>query len=353
MSSGDALVVIDGSRGEGGGQIVRSSCALSLLTGRPFRIENVRARRKTPGLARQHMTAVLAAARIGSAEVHGATVGSGVVAFRPGPVTPGRWVFPIGTAGSTTLVLQTVLMPLLAAGGPSTVVIEGGTHNVKAPPFEFLARTYLPLVERITGGRVHLELERAGFYPAGGGKIVARIEPAASPPPRGRFELLERGAITRRVAEANVWRLPVGIARRELAVVEDTLGWRGADLVARERSDGFGPGNALSIQVDAEHVQETFTGIGERGVPAERVAEGAAREAKEWLDAGVPVGEHLADQLLLPRALGGGGVFRTVRPTPHTTTHAEILAAFLDARVDVEDEDAARFRVSVSAASAR
>ena len=161
------MLSIDGSFGEGGGQIIRTSLALSLITGKAFRVYNVRARRKRPGLQRQHLTAVTAAAAIGGARVDGAHVGSKEFTFVPGAVQPGEYNFSIGTAGSTMLVLQAVLPPLLNADAPSLLLFEGGTHNVHAPPFEFIQKTFLPLVGRM-GPTVSVELQRYGFYPPGG-----------------------------------------------------------------------------------------------------------------------------------------------------------------------------------------
>jgi RNA 3'-terminal phosphate cyclase (ATP) len=342
-------LVIDGARGEGGGQIVRTSCALSIITGTPVRVIHVRAGRAKPGLAKQHATAVLAAARVGGGQARGATVRSQEIELWPGQLTPGRHHFPIGTAGATTLVLQTIVLPLALAGSPSEIHLEGGTHNVKAPPFEFLEQAYLPLLERIAGARVaELSLERAGFYPAGGGSLRARIDPVTA---FGELQLLERGALRSARATATVWNLPRHIAERELGIVEAELGWKGASLQAVARDDSFGPGNSLSLSIGSEHVTEIVTGMGERGVPAERVAKTAVKEAAEYLAAEVPVGEHLADQLLLPMALGRGGVFRSVRPTLHTTTHAEVIRAFLDVAITIEQESERVFRVSVHGAN--
>jgi RNA 3'-terminal phosphate cyclase (ATP) len=341
-------LVIDGARGEGGGQIVRTSCALSILTGRPVRVVAVRAGRAKPGLARQHATAVQAAARICGGEARGAEVRSREIELWPGPVAPGRYRFPIGTAGATTLVLQTILLPLALASEQSVVTFEGGTHNVKAPPFEFLARAYLPLLSRMMGAPVaDLELQRAGFYPAGGGKLRATISPAAT---LARLDLLERGEVRDMRATATVWRLPRHIAERELAVVARDLGWSPASLEAVARDDSFGPGNVLSLAIESAHLTEVITGMGERGLPAESVASGAAAEAAAYLHAGVPVGEHLADQLLLPMALGEGGSFRTVAPTLHTTTHAEVIRAFLDVTIAIERESEHVHRIDVSGA---
>src|ERR1051325_4105851 len=208
------MITIDGSFGEGGGQILRTSLALALVTGKPFRIERIRAGRKNPGLLRQHLTAVNAAAQIGRAEVAGASIGSRELTFAPQAVTAGSYHFAVGTAGSATLVLETVLPALLIADGPSALVLEGGTHNPYAPPFDFLDKTFLPLV-CMMGPRVAARLERHGFYPAGGGKFIVDIEPAAR---LGRIELDERGDITGRRARALIANLPRQIAERELSV---------------------------------------------------------------------------------------------------------------------------------------
>ena len=188
----DEMITIDGSQGEGGGQILRTSLALSLVTGQPFRMERIRAKRQKPGLLKQHLTAVEAAKTVGCAEVEGAALSSQTLEFRPGPVTPGNYRFAVGTAGSATLVLQTVLPALLTASGHSTLTLEGGTHNPMAPPFDFLEKCFMPLIHRM-GPSVELELRRPGFFPAGGGRFHARIEPAKKLsrldlPERGRFE---------------------------------------------------------------------------------------------------------------------------------------------------------------------
>src|SRR2546428_9297761 len=160
------MITIDGSFGEGGGQILRTALSLSLATGTPFRIENIRAGRKKAGLLRQHLTAVLAAAEIGAAEIEGATLGSTMLTFTPKSVRAGEYRFAVGTAGSGTLVFQTILPALLRASAATRVTIEGGTHNSAAPPFDFLDRTFLPLIRKM-GATVSLKLERYGFYPAG------------------------------------------------------------------------------------------------------------------------------------------------------------------------------------------
>ncbi len=318
------MIVIDGAQGEGGGQIVRTALALSLVTGRPFRIERVRAGRARPGLMRQHLTAVEAAAAIGRAHVEGASVGSSALTFTPGTVAPGRYSFSVGTAGSATLVLQTVLPALLSAAGPSTLVLEGGTHNPMAPPFDFLARAFLPLLQRM-GPRLSATLDRPGFYPAGGGRFTVEIAPA----PLSGLDLLERGPVRARRAKALVAHLPESVATRELQALHEHLGWERTELTAQVVEGSRGPGNVLLAEVESEHVTEVFTGFGEKGVPSEKVADGVIVEIRRYLEAGVPVGEHLADQLLIPLALAGRGSFRTLPLSRHARTQIEILGRFL------------------------
>ncbi|MEA2564124.1 MAG: 3-terminal phosphate cyclase [Acidobacteriota bacterium] len=325
------MLELDGSEGEGGGQILRTSLALSMVTGTPVRIRNVRARRPKPGLMRQHLVAVQAAARIGGAQVTGAEIGSSTLAFIPGEVKPGEHELSVGSAGSTTLVLQTILPALLCASQPSLLVLEGGTHNPMAPPFEFLERTYLPLVNRM-GPRVHAELDRAGFYPAGGGRIVVSIEPAER---LTGFELLQRGEIRRRQATALVSRLPRHIGEREIAEAARLAEW---DSLEVREVDTPGPGNAVLLSVESDALTEVFVGFGQRGVPAEQVASRAVQEMQHYLDAGVPVGEHLADQLLLLFALAGSGAFATLPLSGHAMTQIDLIPGFLDVAIRVEGE---------------
>jgi len=326
------MLTIDGSRGEGGGQIFRTSLALSLVSGTPFRIDRIRAGRAKPGLMRQHLTALEAAATVGDAEVEGAGIGAQAIVFRPKRVRPGAYRFAVGTAGSAGLVLQTILPPLLTATGPSTLTLEGGTHNPHAPPFDFLAQAFLPQLRRMGVG-VEARLERAGFYPAGGGRMTIEITPAPALRP---LELTARGAVRRRRARVLIARLPRQIGDRELAVVRSRLGWLAGELeVAVLGDDVTGPGNVLLLEIESEHATEVFTGFGEVGVRAETVAERAVQEARQYLAADVPVGPYLADQLLLPLALARGGSFRTVPLTRHASTNIEVIRQFLGSSVDV------------------
>lgn len=324
------MITIDGSFGEGGGQILRTALALSLVTGKAFRIEKIRAGREKPGLRRQHLAAVQAAATVGQAEVEQAALGSQQLVFRPKTVAPGDYSFSVGTAGSVTLVLQTILPALMVASGPSTILLEGGTHNPLAPPFEFVAKTFLPLIHRM-GPSVKAKLDRHGFYPAGGGKMRVTIEPAKRLQP---VELRERGQLIRITATAKVANLPGQIAERELKVLSRKLPIEDRDLRVEEVA-AHGPGNVVSVGIESANVTETFTGFGERGVRAEVVAERVAKEARRYLRADVAVGEHLADQLLLPVALAGG-LFKTLPLTAHAETNIAVIRKFLD--VDIRTE---------------
>src|SRR5512138_967104 len=340
------MITIDGSQGEGGGQILRTSLALSLVTGQPFRIQRIRAKRQKPGLLKQHLTAVEAAKTVGCAEVEGAALSSQTLQFRPGPVTPGNYPFAVGTAGSATLVLQTVLPALMTASDLSTLTLEGGTHNPMAPPFDFLTRCFVPLIHRM-GPSVELELRRHGFFPAGGGRFHARIEPAKK---LSRLHLVERGSIRSRQARILVSKLPEHVGQRELTVVRDELKWREDECAIEAVQYPVGPGNAVVLAIETEHVTGVFTSFGERGRPAEEVAKSAVEAAKAWIEAGVPVDEHLADQLLIPLVLAGGGSFRTTQPSLHTTTNAEVIQRFVAIPIRTERESELVWRVTIGGA---
>ncbi len=336
------MVTIDGSYGEGGGQILRTSLALSLVTSKPFSIHNIRAGRKKPGLMRQHLTAVNAAVEIGRAAVEGNRIGSQAFTFKPDMIKPGNYHFAIGSAGSCTLVFQTILPALLIADKPSEIVLEGGTHNPFAPPFDFLKKTFLPVIHRM-GPRVDAVLEKPGFYPAGGGRFKVTINPADLK----RLDLLERGNIIHQSACAYVANLPVNIANRELNVLHEKLEWDRKLLNTVEVENAQGPGNILIVEVESERITEVFTGFGEKRMPAEKVAKRAVRSVREYLAFDMPVGRYLADQLLIPMALAGGGKFRTLSPTRHTTTNVEIIKKFLDVEISVSEYDQNKWEIEI------
>lgn len=328
------MIVIDGSRGEGGGQIVRNACALSLVTGQPFRITNVRGGRKKPGLMRQHVTAVEAALAIGGAHAEGVAVGSSELTFTPGRVAPGDYRFTIGTAGSACLVLQTVLMPLLLADAPSRLVLEGGTHAMMAPPFEFIDRVFLPIINRM-GPNVSARLTRYGFFPRGGGRIEVDIAPGKLTP----IDCIDRGAACSVSAMALVAALPLDIAEREIRAARKLLSdWPEDAFSARQLPEEQGPGNALLLEAVFEHATEVVTGFGKLGVSAESLAKTAAQRMAGFLAADAFAGPYLADQLLLPFALAGGGSFTTVKPSQHARTAADVIERFTGQRWTFEQQ---------------
>ena len=328
-------VRVDGARGEGGGQIVRTSLSLAALTGTPIELERIRDNRSKPGLLRQHLTALRAISEICTAEVSGDQLGSRSVCFRPGPARAGDYHFAVGSAGSASLVLQTVLWPLVMTGQTSRVVFEGGTHNPFAPTVDFITRSFLPVVAAM-GVRVDIELERYGFYPRGGGRFVAEISPCAKLEP---LSLTVAGPISARRAVALVANLPRSIAERELHVVAQELRLAKRECEARLVSNAAGAGNALMIEIERPGVTELVTAFGERGVPAEKVARQAARAAAAYVDADVPVGVHLADQLIIPMALAGGGGFATLPLSAHTLTNIAVVEQFLSASIAVDAEE--------------
>jgi RNA 3'-terminal phosphate cyclase (ATP) len=329
------MIRIDGSFGEGGGQILRTSLSLSLATRKAFRIENIRAGRERPGLLRQHLTAVLAAAEVGGAEVNGATLGSAALTFSPDRIRPGDYRFSVGTAGSGTLVFQTVLPALMLASEPSRIVIEGGTHNSAAPPFDFLARTFLPLLERM-GPKVQLQFERYGFYPAGGGRFCAEVHPAKV---LNGIQIAERGEIVSRRAIGVVANLPRHIAQREVETVGKMLNWGPEAFSVEESRNSAGPGNIVMIEIGSSDVTEIFSAFGQVALAAEKVASIAARDAREYLVSRAAAGEHLTDQLLLPLALAGAGSFTAQKINMHARTNMAVIASFLPVRFETREED--------------
>ncbi len=331
---------IDGSFGEGGGQILRSSLSLSLVTGRPLRINNIRAGRKKPGLLRQHQTAVHAAANISRAEVVGNSPGSTTLEFIPHTVVPGRYEFEIGTAGSTMLVLETILPPLMLADQPSVIRLRGGTHNPQAPPFEFFANTMRPLLTQM-GPNIDARLVRHGFYPVGGGEVHMTITPVSRLKP---LVLCQRGPMLDRRAQACVSKLPESIAKRELDTIARETGWASSGLESVTITDSPGPGNVVFLFLKYENMTEVFTGFGQRGVRAEAVAKTATDELTQYLEYDVPVGSFSADQLLLPCGIAAwqgnrGSTFRTLPLSGHSQTHVELLRKILGVEIEVVKED--------------
>jgi len=325
------VVEIDGSEGEGGGQMLRTAITLSAVTGKPFRMHNIRAKRPKPGLSAQHLEALLAVARITDAEVEGAYLGSKEVFFRPKTTIGGDFSFKIGTAGSTMLLLQTVYLPLAFAGGGS-ISIEGGTHTKWSPPFDFVKYVFCRLIKRM-GCDLSLTLERAGFYPRGGGRVSVHISGCSG---LKGVVLAERGELKRTSAIITLSRLPGHIAEREARRLRQRLGYEMDVRV--ESPDSPSAGNSVLILCEFESSVAGFSAVGERGVSAEAVADEAADAALELLNSGGVIDARSADQLLLPAALADGEtVVKTVKLTNHIMTNADVLSRFLKRSIELEE----------------
>ena len=338
------MIVIDGARGEGGGQVLRSALSLSACTGQPFRIRNIRAGRRKPGLMRQHLTCVRAAAAACDGSARGAELGSTELTFAPGAPRGGEHRFEVGTAGATTLVFQTVLPIFLSADASARATFCGGTHTMMAPPFDMIAESFLPALRRM-GAEVSVALDRPGFFPAGGGAFTADMAPLEEPRP---LDLTERGTLDAVTAQAMRANLSGDICERELAACAAALDLPDAAL-SHTSHGGPGPGNAVLVRVRHEEHMAVFCDVGRKGVSAEAVGRRAAGLARGYLAGTAVADEHLADQLLLPLALFGGGRFTATVLSSHFATNAETIGLFLDVSIRTE-ETADGFLVEVGRA---
>jgi RNA 3'-terminal phosphate cyclase (ATP) len=336
-SSSSAPVRLDGSHGEGGGQILRTALSLSLLTGRPFRIDRIRANRDKPGLRPQHLAAVRAAALLSNAHLTGAEVSSTQLTFHPQEFAPRDLEFEIGTAGATALVLHTLALPLaLRAQAPVRLALTGGTFNEKAPSFPFLHSTWTRDLAAL-GLSISVAMPLAGFYPRGGGRLEAWIEPG-HPTALTRLNL---GPLLALNATAGSCRLPAHVTERMRQRLESALAEHG-HLPEIDEIDwpGIAPGAACALVARYEHSTLTAVGLGARGKPAEQVADEAIHEFLAFDRAEGAVDPHSADQLLLPLALAEGrSVFTTTEATEHLRTNARTIAAFLDRPIRIEEHD--------------
>jgi RNA 3'-terminal phosphate cyclase (ATP) len=322
-------IQLDGSAG--GGQMLRTALSLSMVTGRPFRMTNIRGKRRKPGLMRQHLTCVRAACEISDGVADGVEIGSTELVFRAGEVRSGSYEFAIGTAGSTGLLLQTLLPALWQAGGSSELRLSGGTHNPLAPPFEFLDRIFLPAMARM-GAVAELELVESGFAPVGGGEVVARATPCDQ---LAVIDFTERGEVVSKSIRVPVRHLPVSIAERMLNAALATFSC--GDAAVEVREPGPGKGVACLIETRFEQGGELASAFGEHGVSAERIGRRAAKLMSDFLGTGAAVGRHLADQLLLPMALAGGGSLTTMAPDDHLTTNAAVIREFIEIDIRITE----------------
>lgn len=325
------MKTIDGSQGEGGGQILRTALTLAMCRKISIRIINIRSGRKRSGLMRQHLSCLRAAQSICRAEVIGDELGSQEIEFHPQEVQPGDYHFAIGTAGSTTLLFQTIAPALWFANQPSTLRLEGGTHNQMAPSYDFIHHSYLPVMKSM-GYQVRSELLDYGFYPNGGGQWQAEIDPVRELKP---LDMVERGELQSKLALATSSKIPEHVAERELRQIQKKCHWLEPELEIR-RVSSCGPGNILSMRLNYARFSELFEVVGQVGISAERVANLAIREVQRYLRSQASVGENLADQLLLPMALGEGGEFLTLRPSLHTLTNIAVIQSLLDCEIEMQ-----------------
>ena len=338
------MVTIDGSYGEGGGQVLRTSLALAAITGQPLHLDNIRAARKKPGLQAQHLTCVRAAAAICGAQVQGDVLGSQSLEFRPAHLPQaGEYTLDVteargsGSAGATALVLQTVLVPLTMASGESRLTIRGGTHVPFSPPFSYLQHVYLPALWRM-GIKAQVELKRYGWYPAGGGEIAVRIQATRQLLP---VMLVERGELRKVWGTAAVSNLPSHIAQRMANRAVNVLKDAGIKShVEAAHVEATGPGTGIFLFAEYEHSVAGFTAYGRKGLPSERVAESACHDfsAHHRRDAAADL--HLADQLVLPAAFAAGAShWTTCRVSRHLTTNAWVVRQFLQVPISITGDE--------------
>ena len=333
------MIEIDGSHGEGGGQILRTSLTLSVLTEKPVRIHHIRAGRKAPGLKPQHLMSAKAAAQICGGRLTGSELGADELRFLPGRIRPGRYAFDVGTAGSTGLILQTLLLPLAFAGSVSRIHLKGGTHVAWSPPADYLQEVFLPAAAAM-GIAAKMNLLKAGFYPIGGGEIEMTVEPCHAPLKSLRIK--ERGELKHLRVISTVANLPLSIAQRQMARAMARLTECGLQPRGESRSvESLGKGTFCFILAEFENVRAGFSALGEIGKRAERVAEEAVEAfLRYWNGTGV-LDRHLADQLVLPMALADGeSTVTLVEVTNHLKTNLWVTEHFLPVKfVLKEDSD--------------
>ncbi len=350
------VLTLDGSHGEGGGQILRTALALSVITNRHIHLVNIRAGRSNPGLLPQHLSAVRAAAAISGATVSGDRLRSTEISFAPShSAKSGSYVFDVaetagrGSAGSVTLILQTLIVPLLLAPGVSTLILRGGTHVQWSPPFDDLASVFFPLLRRI-GYRIDADLVRWGWYPVGGGEVTCKItgsETTNEPWQVTPIEAMAPGPLQRIIGRAVAANLPAHIPQRMAERAQASLAGVGVPVHIEPQSvTAAGPGAGIFFMAAYTNVPASFSAYGRIGKPSEVVADQAVTAFREHHASGAAVELHLADQLLLPLALAAGpSLFTAARPTGHLLTNAWTIEQFGAARISIGRETPCRIRV--------
>ncbi|MBD1997848.1 RNA 3'-phosphate cyclase [Leptolyngbya sp. FACHB-541] len=338
------MLHIDGSYGEGGGQILRTSLSLAAITGRAIRIDRIRAKREKPGLAIQHLTGVRAAATLCQAKVTGDRLGSTQLEFTPSqPIQAGQYTFDVaqtvgtGSAGAVTLILQTVLLPLALTQGESIVTLRGGTFIPWSPPAPYIEQVYLPCLQQM-GVQATVKLKAWGWYPRGGGELHLQISGSNGVGSLQPIHLLERGDLHQVKGLAIATELPSHIPQRMANRAQNLL--EQAQLKAQvqpQRERGVGPGTGIFLIAEYEHTRTGFGAVGKIGLPAEEVAAIAIQELLAFHENGAPVDIHLADQLLLPAALASEpSQYRVAEISTHLITNAWVIEQFGLAKVAID-----------------
>jgi RNA 3'-terminal phosphate cyclase (ATP) len=317
-------IELDGSQGEGGGQILRTALTLSMVSGKPFKLSRIRAGRRRPGLMRQHLMCVQAAAQISGAVTRGADPGSQQLEFHPCRIQAGDYAFRVATAGSSTLVFQTVTPALLTTRQPFRLVLEGGTHNTAAPSYDFIATTYAACLKAL-GVDSQFQLLRRGYYPAGGGQWTATLKPPATFLP---FSWLDRRGLEKPQVKLILSRMAMGLIEREKALLVSYLNIDPEALLFEADTTSPGPGNVGIITLPSQPATEIVTLYGGFGNHTENATLAAIDEVKRYQQYQAPVGLHLADQLLPLLWCTGGGEFATGPLSSHARTQMDILRAF-------------------------
>ena len=331
----EEIITIDGSFGEGGGQILRTSLSVSMLKGIPIKITNIRAGRKKPGLMRQHLISVRAAARVCNGKVKGDELNSQEISFYPGPIVGGKFQFTISTAGSTTLVCQTILPALLVADSASEIIFEGGTHNGMSPSLTFLMESFLPVLASM-GVKYDIEIERYGFFPVGGGRWKLNVEPCQKLKPFKLTSAPQWHALRGTAVVSN--KLPRSIGAREIRKLLGSSLRKKYSIESEVRHvQSPGPGNTVHISAESHGLRSMVETVGEKNLRAEDVAKNAVKRFQQFQALEVMVEEHLADQILLYMTLSKEGSFTTCKPSLHTNTNIKVLETLMDINFKIEE----------------
>lgn len=340
--------MIDGSYGEGGGQILRTALTLSAILGRPVEIVKIRAGRKNPGLQAQHLACVRALVELTAAEVQGAELGSTFLYFKPGPISGGEYRFDVGTAGAVSLVFQTIFAPLACARMPSALTMTGGTHVPWSPPAPYMSEVFLPIAGQM-GLSASWQVQRPGFYPRGGGVVRAVVQPSTRLTP---VDLSERGELVAIRGHSTVARLPRRIAERQAVHVQRRLEDAGyAAEIEVQELDAACPGDSLFLWAEFVRSRAGFGALGERGKPAERVADEAVEALLEFLAGDFATDSHMADQLAILMALAPGrSVVTTARVSQHLLTNLWTIQQYLPLSISLEGEMGQSGRLTIDGA---